>query len=91
MATAAAGLAGADGRSGRGVDLLQSGPLGVGLLELAARLGIGLSTFVSLGDRADVSGNDLLQYWEDDPATKVVLLYTETFGNPRSSPASPDA
>ena len=62
---------------------LQSGPLGVGLLELAARLGIGLSTFVSLGDRADVSGNDLLQYWEDDPNTKVVLLYTETFGNPR--------
>ncbi len=62
---------------------LQSGPLGIGLLELASRLGIGLATFVSLGDRADVSGNDLLQYWEDDPATKVVLLYTETFGNPR--------
>ena len=49
----------------------------------AAARGIGLSTFVSAGDRADVSGNDLLQYWEDDPATDVVLLHLETFGNPR--------
>ena len=45
--------------------------------------GVGLASFVSLGDRADVSGNDLLQYWEDDPETKVVLVYTESFGNPR--------
>ena len=62
---------------------LQSGPLGTGLLEMASRLGVGLATFVSLGDKADVSGNDLLQYWEDDPATSVVLIYTESFGNPR--------
>jgi acyl-CoA synthetase (NDP forming)/GNAT superfamily N-acetyltransferase len=62
---------------------LQSGPLGTGILELAARLGVGLASFVSLGDKADVSGNDLLQYWEDDPATRVVLVYTESFGNPR--------
>ena len=62
---------------------LQSGPLGTGILELASRLGVGLSSFVSLGDKADVSGNDLLQLWEDDPATTVVLVYTESFGNPR--------
>ena len=62
---------------------LQSGPLGTGILELAARLGVGLASFVSLGEKADVSGNDLLQYWEDDPATRVVLVYTESFGNPR--------
>jgi acyl-CoA synthetase (NDP forming)/GNAT superfamily N-acetyltransferase len=70
------------GRGGVAISL-QSGPLGTGILELAARLGVGLSGFVSLGEKADVSGNDLLQYWEDDPATRVVLLYTETFGNPR--------
>jgi acyl-CoA synthetase (NDP forming)/GNAT superfamily N-acetyltransferase len=62
---------------------LQSGALGTGILELASRLGVGLATFVSLGDKADVSGNDLLQFWEDDPATRVVLVYTESFGNPR--------
>jgi acyl-CoA synthetase (NDP forming) len=62
---------------------LQSGPLGTGILELAARLRVGMASFVSLGDKADVSGNDLLQFWEDDPATKVVLIYTESFGNPR--------
>ena len=45
--------------------------------------GLGLSSFVSAGNRADVSGNDLLQYWQDDPATDVILLYLETFGNPR--------
>ena len=45
--------------------------------------GLGLSTFVSAGNRADLSGNDLLQYWETDPATDVVLLYLESFGNPR--------
>ena len=48
-----------------------------------AERGLGLSTFVSAGNRADVSGNDLLQYWQTDPATDVVLLYLETFGNPR--------
>jgi acyl-CoA synthetase (NDP forming)/GNAT superfamily N-acetyltransferase len=61
----------------------QSGGLGVAILETATRRGLGLSTFVSAGNRADVSGNDLLQFWESDPATEVVLLYLESFGNPR--------
>jgi acyl-CoA synthetase (NDP forming)/GNAT superfamily N-acetyltransferase len=61
----------------------QSGALGTAILAAAARWGLGLSTFVSAGNRADVSGNDLLQYWERDPATEVVLLYLESFGNPR--------
>jgi acyl-CoA synthetase (NDP forming)/GNAT superfamily N-acetyltransferase len=61
----------------------QSGALGVALLAEADRRGLGLSSFVSAGNRADVSGNDLLQYWQDDPATDVILLYLETFGNPR--------
>jgi len=60
-----------------------SGGLGLVILEHAARRGIGFSTFVSAGNRADVSGNDLLQYWEEDPATDMALLYLETFGNPR--------
>jgi acyl-CoA synthetase (NDP forming) len=55
----------------------------VALLAEADRRGLGLSSFVSAGNRADVSGNDLLQYWQDDPGTDVVLLYLETFGNPR--------
>jgi acyl-CoA synthetase (NDP forming)/GNAT superfamily N-acetyltransferase len=62
---------------------LQSGPLGTALIELGRRLGVGLSTFVSLGNKGDVSANDLLNYWYDDPATEVVCLYTESFGNPR--------
>jgi acyl-CoA synthetase (NDP forming)/GNAT superfamily N-acetyltransferase len=61
----------------------QSGALGVAILENASRRGLGLSTFVSAGNRADLSGNDLLQYWEGDPDTDVVLLYLESFGNPR--------
>lgn len=61
----------------------QSGALGVALLAEAHARGLGLSSFVSAGNRADVSGNDLLQYWQSDPATDVVLLYLETFGNPR--------
>ena len=61
----------------------QSGALGLAILEYAQSLNIGLSTFVSLGNRADVSNNDLLQYWEEDPATHVILLYLESFGNPR--------
>jgi acyl-CoA synthetase (NDP forming) len=61
----------------------QSGALGVALLAEAERRGLGLSSFVSAGNRADVSGNDLLQYWQDDPGTDVVLFYLETFGNPR--------
>lgn len=61
----------------------QSGALGLVILELAAERRLGLSTFVSVGNKADVSGNDLIQYWKDDPATKVILLYLESFGNPR--------
>jgi acyl-CoA synthetase (NDP forming)/GNAT superfamily N-acetyltransferase len=61
----------------------QSGALGIAILAAAAERGLGLSTFVSAGNRADLSGNDLLQYWQTDPATDVVLLYLETFGNPR--------
>jgi acyl-CoA synthetase (NDP forming)/GNAT superfamily N-acetyltransferase len=61
----------------------QSGALGVAILETVERRGLGLSTFVSAGNRADVSGNDLLQYWEEDDATEVVLLYLESIGNPR--------
>ena len=61
----------------------QSGALGVAILETVDRRGLGLSTFVSDGNRADVSGNDLLQYWEEDAATEVVLLYLESVGNPR--------
>ena len=61
----------------------QSGALGTAILADAADRGLGLSTFVSAGNRADVSGNDLLQYWETDPATDLVLLYLESFGNPR--------
>ncbi len=61
----------------------QSGALGIELLGQAAGLGLGISTFVSMGNKADVSSNDLLQYWDHDPATKVILLYLESFGNPR--------
>lgn len=61
----------------------QSGALGLAILEKASELGIGISTFVSLGNRADVSANDLLLYWEEDPATDVIVLYMESFGNPR--------
>jgi len=60
----------------------QSGALGIELLGWADDLGLGVSSFVSLGNKADVSGNDLLQYWEDDPHTDVILLYLESFGNP---------
>lgn len=61
----------------------QSGALGLAILEYAKNLNIGLSTFVSLGNKAEISSNDLLQYWEEDPATDVILLYLESFGNPR--------
>jgi acetyl coenzyme A synthetase (ADP forming)-like protein len=63
--------------------LSQSGALGIAMLELAARHGLGLSSFISVGNKADISGNDLLQYWEEDPGTGVVALYLESFGNPR--------
>ena len=61
----------------------QSGALGLALLEAADARGIGLSAFVSIGNKADVSSNDLLEWWEEDEATEVVLLYVESFGNPR--------
>jgi succinyl-CoA synthetase alpha subunit/RimJ/RimL family protein N-acetyltransferase len=61
----------------------QSGALGLALLEAADTRGLGVSAFVSIGNKADVSSNDLLEYWEDDPDTALVLLYLESFGNPR--------
>ena len=61
----------------------QSGALGIALVEAAESRGLGLSAFVSIGNKADVSSNDLLEWWEDDPATELVLLYLESFGNPR--------
>ena len=60
-----------------------SAALGLVILEYAAERGLGFSTFVSAGNRADVSGNDVLQYWEEDPSTDVAVLYLETFGNAR--------
>jgi acyl-CoA synthetase (NDP forming)/RimJ/RimL family protein N-acetyltransferase len=68
---------------GRAGFFCQSGALGVAILEKVVRRGLGLSTFVNAGNRADVSGNDLLQYWEEDDSTEVVLLYLESIGNPR--------
>jgi acetate---CoA ligase (ADP-forming) len=61
----------------------QSGALGLAILDYAKRLGIGISSFVSVGNKADVSGNDLIQYWAEDPETAVILLYLESFGNPK--------
>lgn len=62
----------------------QSGTIGAALLRRLDQLGLGVSSFVATGNKADVSGNDLLQYWETDEATDVVLLYLESFGNPRN-------
>ncbi|HEY2936102.1 MAG TPA: GNAT family N-acetyltransferase [Gaiellaceae bacterium] len=61
----------------------QSGALGLALIEAAEARGLGLSAFVSIGNKADVSSNDLLEWWEDDGGTDLVLLYLESFGNPR--------
>jgi acetyl coenzyme A synthetase (ADP forming)-like protein len=61
----------------------QSGALGLAILNKTQELGIGLSSFVSLGNRADVDATDLLLYWEEDPATEVIVLYVEAFGSPR--------
>jgi acetyl coenzyme A synthetase (ADP forming)-like protein len=61
----------------------QSGGLGIAILAEAKRRGIGLSSFVSMGNKADVSGNDMLSWWSEDDATSVGLLYLESFGNPR--------
>jgi acyl-CoA synthetase (NDP forming)/RimJ/RimL family protein N-acetyltransferase len=69
--------------TGRVGFLTQSGTLGMAALEHANRRGVGISAFVDIGNRVDVSGNDLLQFWTDDDRTSVVLLYLESFGNPR--------
>jgi acyl-CoA synthetase (NDP forming)/GNAT superfamily N-acetyltransferase len=61
----------------------QSGAVGVAILDSAERSGVGISTFVSLGNKLDVSTNDLLSYWYDDVTTQAVALYVESFGNPR--------
>jgi acetyl coenzyme A synthetase (ADP forming)-like protein len=61
----------------------QSGALGVAILNAAEDLGIGLTQFASMGNKADVSGNDLVEYWENDETTKVICMYLESFGNPR--------
>ncbi len=63
--------------------LSQSGGLGIELMSRTGELGIGISEFVSVGNKSDVSGNDLLQHWETDPNTDVILFYLESFGNPR--------
>lgn len=62
----------------------QSGAMGVTILDYATTYGIGIHHFVSMGNRADVSSNDLVQYWADDAATRVILMYLESFGNPRN-------
>jgi acetate---CoA ligase (ADP-forming) len=61
----------------------QSGALGLAIIERANNMGLGLSSFISIGNKADLSGNDFLQYWEEDPNTAVLALYLESLGNPR--------
>jgi len=61
----------------------QSGAVGLAIMEFVNSHGLGLSYFVSLGNRADISSNDLIEYWEDDERTDVIMLYLESFGNPR--------
>jgi len=63
--------------------LSQSGGLGIAVMARAQSLGSGVSSFVSVGNKADISGNDLIQYWESDPETDLIMLYLESFGNPR--------
>ncbi len=63
--------------------LSQSGALGIAILDHARVRNIGLSSFISAGNKADVSSNDMLAYWADDPRTKAIVLYLESFGNPR--------
>lgn len=61
----------------------QSGAMGLSVLDYAKEYGIGISQFVSMGNKPDVSGNDLLVQWADDPSVGVILMYVENFGNPR--------
>ncbi len=63
--------------------VMQSGGLGFALVDQLSRLGIGISSFASVGDKLDVSGNDMLMWWERDGVTKVAVMYIESFGNPR--------
>jgi acetyl coenzyme A synthetase (ADP forming)-like protein len=63
--------------------LSQSGALGAVVLDLAARRNLGFASFVSVGNKADISGNDVLEHWEQDERTRVILMYLESFGNPR--------
>lgn len=69
--------------SGRVAMMSQSGGVAIALMEVAAELRLGLSSFVSVGNKSDISGNDLLEYWEEDPATGLIAMYLESFGNPR--------
>ncbi|MFC8244602.1 bifunctional acetate--CoA ligase family protein/GNAT family N-acetyltransferase [Streptomyces chartreusis] len=71
-------------RSGTAGVAVQSGGVGIALLDGMSRLGIGVSSFVSLGDKYDVSGNDMLQWWESDGRTDLALLHLESFGGPRA-------
>ncbi|WP_329260898.1 GNAT family N-acetyltransferase [Actinoallomurus sp. NBC_01490] len=70
-------------RAGGAGIVVQSGGIGIALRDHLSRLDIGVSTFVSTGDKYDVSSNDLLLWWESDPATRLGVLYLESFGNPR--------
>ena len=63
--------------------VMQSGGLGIALVDQLSRLGIGISSFASVGNKLDVSGNDMLMWWEHDGVTKLAVLYIESFGNPR--------
>ena len=68
---------------GRAAFVSQSGAMGLSVLDYAKEYGIGISQFVSMGNKPDVSGNDLLLHWEDDPSVGLILMYVENFGNPR--------
>ena len=69
---------------GRAGFVSQSGALGVSVLDYAKEYGVGIAQFISVGNKPDVSGNDVLLQWEDDPAIGVILMYVESFGNPRT-------
>ncbi len=63
--------------------LSQSGALGLSIINSSNIFNLGMSMFVSVGNKTDISGNDLLEYWEDDPDVEVILMYLESLGNPR--------
>jgi acyl-CoA synthetase (NDP forming)/GNAT superfamily N-acetyltransferase len=76
-------FAGATPPPGKAGLIVQSGGIGIAVLEHLSRLGIGVSSFVSVGDKFDVSSNDLLMWWEQDQVTRLGILYVESFGSPR--------